>query len=401
MNVVVVDGDVCYPATSGKRLRTLHLMLHQARRHHITYLARTTGRADEDAVACKYLAEHGVETVIVDDPLTSKKGIGFYARLASNLLSPLPYSVAIHQSRKMAEAAREYATTHRVDLWHVEWSGYLNVVPGGAPVVLSAPNVDALIWQRYHETERTPLKRWYIRGQWQKFARFERRAFSTATRVVAVSADDAAIICEQLGVPTVDVVDNGFDRATFENVRPLPDANGVLFLGSLDWRPNLDAVTLLLDDIFPAVRKEIENSVLKIVGRKPPTWLVERVRGCPGVELHADVADVRPFLAGSAVQAVPLRIGGGSRLKIIEGLACGLPVVSTRIGAEGLCLRPGVDYMMVERVEEMAAALVRALRELEWARGMAEEGRGTVRERYDWAVLAEKLDRVWMRCVER
>src|SRR5262249_39242389 len=148
-------------------------------------------------------------------------------------------------------------------------------------------------------------------------------------------ADDAAIVRDTFGVPQVDVVDNGIDRAYFEAAQGRRDPNCVLFLGALDYRPNGDAVNLLLDRIFPAVRTQVPAARLCIVGRNPPAALVERVRGLEHVELHANVADVRPYLAASGVMAVPLRIGGGSRLKILEALACGLPVVSTRVGAEG------------------------------------------------------------------
>src|SRR5262249_8608746 len=168
----------------------------------------------------------------------------------------------------------------------------------------------------------------------------------------------------------------------------------ILYLGSLDWRPNLDALTLLLDDIFPRVRARVPEARLAVVGRSPPEWLRQRVRSLPGVELHADVPDVRPYLAQSAVMAVPLRIGGGSRLKILEALAAGLPVVSTRIGAEGLALRPGQDYTLADTTQEMSSALVDCLVRPEEARRQAEEGRQTVSGRYDWASLADRLERV-------
>ena len=115
----------------------------------------------------------------------------------------------------------------------------------------------------------------------------------------------------------------------------------VLFLGSLDWRPNLDAVALLLDDIFPQVRAQVPAATLSLVGRHPPDWLQARVAATPGVRVLADVPDVRPFLATCGMLVVPLRIGGGSRLKILEALATETPVVSTRVGAEGLQLTPG------------------------------------------------------------
>src|SRR5262249_22115288 len=139
---------------------------------------------------------------------------------------------------------------------------------------------------------------------------------------------------------------------------------------------------------------------LVLVGRNPPAWLYTQVAGMPGVELHPNVDDVRPFLTRSSVLAVPLRIGGGSRLKILEALACGLPVVSTRVGAEGLSLEPGQHLTVTEGTGGFTEALLDCLRSPETARSQAEQGRRRVLECYDWDTLAERLERVWLRCVD-
>jgi len=128
--------------------------------------------------------------------------------------------------------------------------------------------------------------------------------------------------------------------------------------------------------------------------------LLRRVGGLSGVELHANVEDVRSYLAASAMLAVPLRIGGGSRLKILEALACGLPVVSTRVGAEGLCLESGRHLTVVDSVEEMAAALLSGLRGPEPLLAQAARGRQAVLAHYDWDTLADRLEAVWFRCME-
>jgi polysaccharide biosynthesis protein PslH len=198
----------------------------------------------------------------------------------------------------------------------------------------------------------------------------------------------------------VDVVDNGIDRNYFEAVQPDPDPATILFLGSFDWRPNLDAVGLLLDRIFPTVRVAEPAARLLLVGRRPPQALVRRIADIPGVELHGDVADVRPFLATSGIMVVPLRIGGGSRLKILEATACGLPVISTRVGAEGLELVPGEHYLAADEPEVMSEALVSWIRDPRPARAMADRTRAFVFERYDWNKLAERLERVWFDCLE-
>jgi glycosyltransferase involved in cell wall biosynthesis len=310
--------------------------------------------------------------------------------------------VATHTSPRVRQAVREHARRHPVDVWQFEWQSYLTVLDGHGPArsVLNTHNVETLIWQRYEEVERNPVKRWYIRQQRRKFERFERGVFARASRVVAVSHEDADLMRSRFGVPEVDVVENGIAGAFFSGAQASQREPGhVLFVGSLEFRPNLDAVRLLLDQVFPAVRAREPSARLSIVGRNPPPWLAERVRKEQGVELHGNVPDVRPYLARALVMAVPLRVGGGSRLKILEALACGLPVVSTRVGAEGLCLTPGEEIQVVERVEEMADVLVRCLREPEAALAMAEKGRRVAYERYDWGPLANKLEQVWEKCV--
>ncbi len=402
LRVVVVDEELPYPPTSGKRIRSLNLILRLARRHRITYVCHRNADANEARQAVCFFQDHDITPLVVDRTVPAKSGPAFYARLAANLLSALPYSVASHKSPALVQAIQSYAATHPVDLWQCEWTPYAESLRGltGIRWLVMAHNVESLIWQRYHETEAKRLKRWYIRQQWRKFQCFERWAFSEATRTVAVSAEDASRIESQFGARQVHVVDNGVDTAYFQPVAGDREPLRILFLGSLDWRPNRDAVALLLEHIFPAVRAQEPFAQLSIVGRNPPDSFRRQIAALPGVQLHANVADVRPFLNGSAVMAVPLRIGGGSRLKILEALACGLPVVSTRVGAEGLCLDPGRHLTVVDGVENMAEALVQCLQAPAAARTMAECGQHRVRERYDWDALADKLERIWLDCVE-
>ena len=132
-----------------------------------------------------------------------------------------------------------------------------------------------------------------------------------------------------------------------------------------------------------------------LVGRRPPDWLRAKVTATPGAELHADVPDVRPFLARCGFLVVPLRIGGGSRLKILEALAAGTPVVSTRVGAEGLELAPDRDLIVADTPAELVDATLAAIRRPEELADTAESGRERVLAHYSWDLLAERLDRVW------
>lgn len=398
LHVVVVDEELPYPANSGKRIRTLNLIGRLAARHQITYLAYRGADADETRAAAAHLDTLGVETVLVDRRLPSKAGVGFYGRLLWNLCSPLPYSVQTHTSAALRRAIRQYAARHAVDLWHCEWTPYAESLRHTVrePWVVMAHNVESLIWQRYAETEPGRLRRWYIERQWHKFERFERRTFAEAAQTIAVSEQDAALARARFGATHVAVVENGVDTSYFQPQACPRDPRSVLFLGSLDWRPNLDAVQLLLDRVFPHVLRAEPQARLVIVGRRPPAWLVARVRGAPHIALHADVADVRPFLRQCGLMAVPLRIGGGSRLKILEALAAATPVVSTRVGAEGLALEPGRHFIETATVEEMAETLLRCMADPAPIQAMARQGHEAVCARYDWAILAQKLETLWL-----
>jgi glycosyltransferase involved in cell wall biosynthesis len=400
LRVVMVDEELPYPPTSGKRIRTLNLTLRLARRHRLTYVCHRNADAEETRQAAAFFAENGIQTRVVDRAVPSKSGPRFYLRLAANLLSPLPYSVATHKSRALRHALAEIARTQPVDVWHCEWTPYAETLRGIASGnrVIMAHNVESTIWQRYYETESNHLRRWYIGRQWRKFQCFERRVLGEVEHAVAVSATDARRLRQDFGVERVAVVENGVDTAYFQPQVKRRQRGRLLFLGSLDWRPNLDGLRLLLERVYPAVCAAEPSASLCIVGRNPPERLRRRVAAMANVELHANVPDVRPFLADCSLLVVPLRIGGGSRLKILEALASGTPVVSTRVGAEGLLLQAGQDLTVVEDIDDLVTTLIAAIRHPNVLQDQCERGREKVLEHYDWDRLAEQLEQVWRQC---
>jgi len=397
LHVAVLDEEFPYPLTSGKRIRSFHLLTRLARRHRITYIAHRNADPDELRAGTDALRDRGIAVVPVDYHVPPKAGVAFYGRLVRNLISPLPYSVATHASRAMRHAMDRLAAKDPPDLWHCEWTPYAQAMrrrPGRW--VAMAHNFESVIWQRFTEAERNPARRWFLRQQWKKFEQFESWAYTAATRTVAVSREDADRIEQRFEAGPIDVVENGVDTAFFTtNGSVTREPHRILFLGSLDWRPNLDAVRLLLNDIFPRLQAAEPRATLQVVGRKPPQGLRAEIARRPGVELHADVPDVRPFLHGAGMLAVPLRIGGGSRLKILEALATGLPVVTTAVGVEGLRLTAGEHYTVADGSEPFAAALRAAMTDPRSAREQAECGRIRVVAEYDWGGLSERLDRVW------
>jgi glycosyltransferase involved in cell wall biosynthesis len=318
--------------------------------------------------------------------------------------------VETHTSPELVAAAEEHAATTPVDLWHCEWTPYAQVLRKAlrgrlkrTPWVVMAHNVESLIWKRYAETEEHRMRRWYVRRQWEKFERFERWAFAHATWTVAVSEPDAERIRTELGgTEQTEVVDNGVDVAHFRPQRDVDrDPYKVAFVGSLDWRPNQDAVKLLLDDIFPKVKAAEPRAKLSVVGRNPPDWMTDAANRMPGVSVFGSVPDVRPHLGTCGLTVVPLRVGGGSRLKILESLATATPVVSTLVGAEGLRLEPGKHLTVTPDEAGIADALLQHMRDPDAAADQADEGRRVVVREYDWGPLAEKLNEVWTVAVDQ
>jgi glycosyltransferase involved in cell wall biosynthesis len=399
LKVVIINEGLGYPPKGGNWLRTLNLMLPLARRHEITYVCR--GAKDEQAeqIARSFYAENGIRMRICGEPPADKKGPAFYARVAANLASRLPYSIASHRSEDVRREIRRLANSENIDLFQFEALGYADALTGtGARTIVMAHNVESLIWERLYQTERQRLKRWFIGHQLRKYERYERAVMQGASRVVSVSREDAALLRERFGVSDPAVVDNGVDVSYFASAPTTrrPDPKQILFLGSLDWRPNLDAIDVLLTRIMPQVLAAEPDAHLAIVGRNPSPALIRRLRREPNVELHADVEDVRPYLAQSAVMTVPLRIGGGSRLKILEAIASGLPVVTSRIGCEGLIFEPGRDLCVVEGEDQMAASLVESIRNPAPAAEMVRRGRTLIDAHYDWSRLADRLEQVWL-----
>ena len=400
MHVVVVDEELPYPAISGKRIRILNLLGKLAQRHRITLLSHRNEDPNEVHAAQRHLRQLGIEAIVVErlaQNVSARRGPHFLWRLVRNLASPLPFSAQVHDCPNMRRAIRRYAAKHHVDLWQCEWAPYavmMNEV-SGAPWVMMAHDIQTMIWQRSYKTEAHPLKRRYIGIQLAKYRRFEQHVFRSAPLAVTVTHHDAIRARRIFGAQRLAVVDNGVDVPGYAANGQDRNHHEILFLGSLDWRANLDAVRLLLEQIFPRVLALRSAAHLTIVGRRPPEWLQAQVSRMPQVTLHGNVPDVRPFLRRAGVMAVPLRIGGGSRLKILEALASQLPVVSTRVGAEGLNIEPGDHYVLADGAGPMAEAIVDCLQRPEAYRGMIQAGGQVVEQHYDWSVLALKLEQAW------
>jgi len=395
-SVLVIDEALPHPPDSGKRIRTFELLRRLAASFEITLAYHDDGTTTE--AARRALGEAGIRGLPVARRPLTKHGARFAWDLARNVVLPTPYMVMAHRTRALRTAVRREIAARRPDLIHVEWTPLAANVPaqGAPPVCISAHNVEADIWERYLENERSLARRTYIALQARKVRRFEERALAHADAVTAVSEADAQTIRTRTSNEHVVVVPNGVNAAYFapqpETARP---GGEVLFLGSLDWRPNQDGVTWFLDEILGPLRAARPEATFRVVGRHPPAWLAERIERTVGAFLHGSVPDVRPYMAAASICAVSLRIGGGSRLKICEALAMETPVVSTSIGAEGLDL--GDTIVRADGAPAFTRALIDVLAHPAEAATQARAGRARVLDRYEWDRIAPRQAEVWQR----
>jgi polysaccharide biosynthesis protein PslH len=393
MNVLIIDEELPWPLDTGKRLRSYNLLQRLQRDHSITYLCY-------GAPAAVLPDCPNVTIITLPSPVLEQKGILFYWSLLTNLLSPRPYIVDRHYSGALADKASSLVATGDFDLLHCEWTPYTeNILSlfGKIPTVLSAHNVEAQIWERYYQTEVNPAKKAYIYLQWQKLLRYEAAAAQRYTAVSTVSEPDSNIFIKQYGCRQVQVVPNGVDEQYFSPVSTELQSGSMVFTGSMDWRPNQDGVRYFIEEVFPLILQKTPSATFTIVGRKPPLWLVELAERTNGVTVTGTVDDVRPYIARNALYVVPLRVGGGSRLKILEAFAMNKIVLSTSVGAEGLDVEENVHILLRDTAEALADTACQILADQERFARLGAAGRNLILQHYTWDAIARVMDNLWER----
>jgi glycosyltransferase involved in cell wall biosynthesis len=258
------------------------------------------------------------------------------------------------------------------------------------PSILFTHNVEAEIWRRHAETASNPAARALLTAQWRRMLRFEGDAIRRFDLVLAVSDADGRTFDRlypgALRTP-VHVVQTGVETDYFVPSGAAPTPAHLVFTGSMDWLPNEDGMTYFCREILPRIRQSEPDATLAIVGRSP-TAAVMKLAELPGIEVTGRVDDVRPHIAKASVYVVPLRIGGGTRLKIFEAMSMAKAVVSTTVGAEGLPVTRGHDIVIADEPARFAQSVVHLIRDEAARRALESTARELVVGRYDWSAVA-------------
>jgi len=394
MKLLWLNAGLLLPLDKGGKLRTWHVMRHLAARHDITYLSfEDATQTEADRIGMREVCSR-LETVPRSDP--AKGTWRFYADAAGYLLDPVPYAVAKYRSAAYRARAEALLATGKFDAVICDFLPPLVNLPERlpCPAVLFTHNVEAEIWRRHAEQAANPASKFLMTGQWQRMLRFESGALSRFDLVLAVSEADgrtfARLYPNSLRRP-VHVVQTGVETDYFTPSSTEPTRTHMVFTGSMDWLPNEDGMTYFCREILPKIRQAESGATLSIIGRAP-TPAVRRLADIPGVEVTGRVDDVRPHIARGAVYVVPLRIGGGTRLKIFEAMSMAKAVVSTTVGAEGLPVTNGRDIAIADEPSRFAHAVVHLMRDTENRRAMEAAARRLVVERYDWSAVAQDFE---------
>jgi sugar transferase (PEP-CTERM/EpsH1 system associated) len=390
MNVLWLKVGGLWPLTTGGRLRSFHILREMSRRHAVTLLT-THGPADDPDGLVAALPDARVLSVPHDIP---KQGTPrFAAALVRSWGSPLPVDLFRCRVPALAERAERMLTGREVDLCIADFLAAMPNVPrrSPVPVVQFSHNVEHAIWKRLAGVETRPWARALLELEWRKMRRWEIAACRRVDLTVTVSRVDRERLAALAPDARLADIATGVDLEYFRP-DPAQETPGTLvFTGAMDWYPNEDGILHFIDAVLPIVRRSAPDVGFTVVGRNPSAR-VREAAAAAGVAVTGTVPDVRPYVARGAVYVVPLRVGGGTRLKIFEALAMGKAVVSTRVGAEGLPMESGRHFVEADEPEAFAAAVVALLRDPARRAALGAAGRELVEARYGWARVARDFE---------
>lgn len=401
MNLLFLTPQLPYPPRQGAALRNWGLIAHLASRHRVSLLSFLA--PGQDPLPAPPLSRACARIETVPQPQRS-----LTRRLRDLLLTPLPDMALRLESEAFRRLLAEWLAQEPFDGVHIEGielAPYLDVIEAARPrpfIVFDDHNCEYLLQKRAFLTDLTNPLRWhgaaYSFIQWQRLRRYETDVCRRADHVAAVSEADALALRRLAADFRLIVVPNGIDTAVYRpDIAPVPGMGeaALVFTGTMDFRPNVDAVLWFARRVLPRIRQAIPQAHLWIVGQRPHRRL-EPLRGNPAVTLTGQVEDVRPYIAGAAVYVAPLRMGGGTRLKLLEAMALERAVVATSLGAEGFPVTNGRELVLADDPLQFASAVIALLRQPDRRTAMGRAARLFVQDHYDWKALISRLEAIYL-----
>ena len=379
-----------FPPTNGHRLRTWSLLRTLAADGYSVTLVSLVESGDLNG-GIRQLSKFCSAVELVQAPRRSSSLKELLARLGA-IPSPVPYAVRRLYSQNFRRAVERHLAQEQFDF--VLCDGIYNVqnLPSdiSVPTLLNKDDVAHIILERYLQLERNPAKKLYARLEAWKVRRWEKTACSRMKAVLTCSHVDRSILQRLCATVPMHVIPNVVDTEHYVPIGT-PESHTVLFQGGMDWYPNRDAVEFFATSILPLLRRLVHDVMFRIAGRGPSKAFRRKFDGITNMEFTGAVPDMRAEIAKAAVCVAPLRIGSGTRLKILEAAAMGRAIVSTRLGAEGLSFVDAKEIVLADDPDVFAAEVARLLADRTRREEIGRAGRVRVEEDYSLPVLRSRL----------
>ena len=378
------------PPTFGGALRNYHLLKHLARHHDVTVLTYGTPEV-ADSIAAEFALRRGRVRAVPKQWMRGRWRLGqLYAVSTGHSF----FHLIIGRSRRMQEAIDEVLSEEAFDIVQTEFTpmGCFSLSTD-AVKILDAHNVEHDNHRRMSEHAKSLTRRLYYRREARRLIGEETEACCRHDAVFVTSAQDQSLFDALAPDVPKFIVPNGVDTDYFAPAPPASEPASLVFTGMMAYLPNHDGMLYFLDEIFPLVRREVPAARVYIVGSRPPAELLRRASD--SVVITGYVEDVRPFVARASVYVVPLRMGSGTRLKILEALAMKRPVVTTSIGCEGLAVSHGESALVADEPLAFARQVIDLLHDDELRKKLTRAGYDLVREQYDWSVVHRRVEEAY------
>ena len=401
MDLLFLTPQLPYPAHQGTSLRNLHIIRGLADDNRITLLSfAEEGEGQEIAPQLSALCEH---VVTVPAPQRSMR-----RRLWQLVSSGQPDMALRLYSPEFSAALASLLNSRSFDIVQIEgiemsWTvPVLQQAAPKLPLVYDAHNAETLLQARSGAADKKRIQRWpaviYSSLQSSRLASYEAWVCNTADRVTAVSEADREALQNLAGLPNnaVTVIPNSIDVSAYQTAEAPPAQQyrfDVVFSGKMDYRPNIDAVLWFAEAVWPLIKKEVPTATWAVVGQKPHARLAGLAQ-LPDVTVTGWVPEVQPYLSGATVFVMPFRVGSGTRLKLIEALAAGKAVVSTRVGVEGFPVEDGRQLLVSDTAPEFAASTVTLLKNAEQRTALGVQGQ-LFAQRYDWRIIIPRFQSLY------
>lgn len=398
MRILYVATRICWPVRSGAHLRDFHIARHLARHAKLTYIGMDSG---EDGTPVQDVSEVSIEPFGDAEVIRVRRNAGYSVNnVVRGLIGPRPLTLLNYTSPLVMQQLERVLTRDRFDVIQIEGvyiGAYIERIRQLAPRALLNSdwhNIESEIMSRYAENAPGLARRLYarrtaflLRGQENQLLR------DCDTHTVCSERERQVLLGRELN-SHIEVIPNGVDVASFAS-SPEPNAarHNLIFVGAMDYHANVAAVLFFAREVWPAIYRRRPDLQFIVVGSKPAAEVL-KLRQQPGITVTGTVDDVRPYYHSALAAVVPLRVGGGTRLKILEAMAAGTPVISTGLGAEGLPVTNGTDILLADSPEAMVECAVSLNQDSDVWKGLAAAGRKLVVQ-YDWPVIGEKLLRFY------